>query len=120
MSEQQPPEDPSQAPPVSRYEGAPEEDAEGAVEEASQRPLPLWVRISLLMVGWLLLLVGIAGLVLPGIQGIATILFGAAVLSLASEMVYKLLRRGFQRWPSVWHRFEKFREKMRGWLHRRT
>jgi uncharacterized membrane protein YbaN (DUF454 family) len=72
------------------------------------------------MVGWLLVLVGIAGLVLPGIQGIATILFGAALLSVASEMAYELLRKGFQRWPSVWDRFERFREKMHRWLHRRT
>ncbi len=119
MSEQNPTEEPSRAEPAGCADEVPGEGG-AELEESPQEALPLWVRISLLMVGWLLLLVGIAGLVLPGIQGIATILFGAAVLSLASEMAYKLLRRGFQRWPSVWDRFERFREKMRRWLHQRT
>ncbi len=50
------------------------------------RPLPLWVRILVLVVGWIVVLIGIAGLVLPGIQGIATIVAGAAILSVASEL----------------------------------
>jgi hypothetical protein len=75
--------------------------------------LPVAVRLILLVVGWLLLLVGIAGLVLPGIQGILTLVLAAAVLSLVSEFVYRLLRRGLHRWPAVWDRIERFRS----WLH---
>jgi uncharacterized membrane protein YbaN (DUF454 family) len=71
------------------------------------------VRLILLVVGWLLLLVGIAGLVLPGVQGILTLVVAAAVLSLVSEFAYRLLRRGLERWPRVWDRVERFRR----WLH---
>src|SRR5215210_8186527 len=67
-----------------------------------QRPLPLWLRIVVLLVGWIVLLVGVAGLVLPGIQGIATIVIGAAILSVASELAYEWMRKGLRRWPSVW------------------
>jgi putative transmembrane protein PGPGW len=80
-------------------------------------PLPLWARIVIFVVGWLLILVGVAGLVLPGIQGIATILVGAALLSLDNELVYRGLRRLLVRWPHLWRRVERFREKSHDWLH---
>jgi hypothetical protein len=72
---------------------------------------PLWLRIALFALGWLLILVGIAGLVLPGIQGVLTLLVGIAVLSLVSELAYELLRKGLRRWPAAWTRVESFREK---------
>jgi hypothetical protein len=85
-------------------------------------PLPLGVRIAIFVIGWILILVGVAGLILPGIQGIATILVGAALLSLDNELVYRGLRKLLQRWPSLWRRIERFREKahdkIHGWLHR--
>lgn len=70
------------------------------------------IRVMLFVLGWALILVGIAGLVLPGIQGILTILIGAGILSVASRTVHRLLRRLFQRWPKVWGRIEAFREKV--------
>ena len=69
--------------------------------------------------GWLLVLIGVAGLVLPGIQGIFTILLGAALLSLDNELVYRALRRSLTRWPRAWHRIERFREKAHQRLHRK-
>jgi len=81
-------------------------------------PLPLGVRIGIFIVGWLLILVGVAGLVLPGIQGIATILIGAALLSLDNELVYRGLRRLLARWPHHWRRLERFREKAHDRLQR--
>lgn len=75
--------------------------------------LALWMRALLFLVGWLLVLLGIAGLVLPGIQGILTLVAGAAVLSLASEIAYKVLRWSFQRWPRGWRRVSKWRRKLR-------
>jgi len=83
-----------------------------------QLRLSLGTRVLTFAVGWALLLVGVAGLALPGIQGILTILVGVAVLSLASETAYRLLRRLLQRWPPVWDRIERFRERIHGWLHR--
>lgn len=79
------------------------------------RPLPLAIRIFCFLVGWLLVLIGVVGLVLPGIQGVLTIFIGAAVLSLVSELVYERLRDLLSRWPSLWRRIEGFRLK----LHRR-
>jgi Putative transmembrane protein (PGPGW) len=81
-------------------------------------PLPMGVRIGIFIVGWLLILVGVAGLVLPGIQGIATILIGAALLSLDNVLVYRGLRRLLARWPHLWRRLEGFREKAHDRIHR--
>jgi Putative transmembrane protein (PGPGW) len=82
-----------------------------------RRPLPLWLRIVVLLVGWIVLLVGVAGLVLPGIQGIATIVIGAAILSVASEIAYELMRKTFRRWPAIWDRVERFRDRIHDKLH---
>lgn len=81
-------------------------------------PLPFGVRVGIFLLGWLLILIGIAGLVLPGIQGVFTIVLGAALLSLDNELVYRLLRRCLQRWPSIWLRVESFRDKLHRKLHR--
>lgn len=81
-------------------------------------PLSTLTRILLLIVGWLLVLIGIAGLVLPGIQGIITIVAGAAVLSLASEIAYRVMRRVLGPWPGLWSRIERLRAKVHGWLSR--
>jgi uncharacterized membrane protein YbaN (DUF454 family) len=83
-----------------------------------RHPLPLWVRIAVLTVGWLVLLVGVAGLVLPGIQGIATILAGLAILSISSELAHRWMRRALQRWPKLSRRVESFRTRVNDWLHR--
>jgi hypothetical protein len=82
------------------------------------RPLPLGARIALFVVGWLLVLVGIAGLVLPGIQGVLTIVVGAALLSLDNDMMYRALRRVLRRWPKVWGRVEHFRGKAHDRIYR--
>jgi len=87
-------------------------------EDPPHRPLPFRARVAIFILGWLLILVGVAGLVLPGIQGIATILVGAALLSLDNELVYRGLRRLLARWPNAWHRLEGFREKAHERLHR--
>ncbi len=58
------------------------------------------------------MLIGIAGLVLPGIQGILTILIGVALLSLVSETTYRLLRRLLNRWPSLMDRVDRWRHKI--------
>ena len=72
------------------------------------------MRLVLLGVGWFLVLVGIAGLVLPGIQGILTMLVGAAILSVASETAYRLLRRLLRdRWPGLWRKVNGFRDRWR-------
>ena len=81
------------------------------IDPASPRPrLRLGVRIGVFVVGWILILVGVAGLVLPGIQGVLTIILGAALLSLDNELIYRLMRRAFLRWPHLWDKVERLRE----------
>lgn len=81
-------------------------------------PLPFPIRLIVLIVGGLLLAVGVAGLALPGIQGILTIVLALAVLSLASKWVHYGLRRLLARWPSAYDRMERIRHRVHGWLSR--
>jgi uncharacterized protein len=70
------------------------------------------VRLLLLAAGWLLLLIGIAGLVLPGIQGVLTIALAIALLSVASQRAHRVARRLFARWPRLLDRMDRFRDKL--------
>jgi hypothetical protein len=78
--------------------------------------LPTGLRVFLISAGWLMILIGLAGLVLPGIQGVLTLVAGAALLSVASENAYWVLRRLFRRWPRGWRRVERARR----WIYRRV
>lgn len=101
-------------PPVSSDAG----DDTQARQRRRLPPLPLWLRVVVLLVGWVVLLVGVAGLVLPGIQGVLTIILGAAILSVASETAHKWTRQCLQRWPKAHDKVEAFREKIHNKLHR--
>lgn len=83
-----------------------------------KRPLTFGARVTIFILGWALILVGVAGLVLPGIQGVVTIVLGAALLSLDNELVYRGLRAGFRRWPNLLDKLEHFREKSHERIHR--
>lgn len=75
-------------------------------------PLSLTTRVLLHTVGWVLVAVGVAGLVLPGIQGILTGALGLALISVASQTVHRWLRERFRRWPKAWRRMERFRRRI--------
>jgi hypothetical protein len=79
------------------------------------RPLSLGVRITLHVLGWLLAVIGVAGLFLPVLPGGLAIAAGLAVLSVASRSLHQWLRPKFRRWPRGWRRLERFRRR----LHRR-
>lgn len=81
-------------------------------------PLPLALRIVVLVVGWLLVLLGIVGLFLPVLQGGLSLALGFALLSIASQTVHLWLRGLMGRWPKLWRRMEKLRRRLRRWLHR--
>jgi len=81
-------------------------------------PLPFGLRALILTVGWLLVLLGIAGLFLPILQGGLSLALGLALLSVASQTVHLWLRSLMGRWPKLWKRMEKLRRRLRGWLHR--
>lgn len=93
------------------------------IDSPRQRPrvphvpeLPIVTRVLLIVFGWLLVLVGIAGLVLPGLQGILTILLGGAVLSLTSRVMLQALRWCFRPWPKGWKRLLSVRARVLAWL----
>jgi Putative transmembrane protein (PGPGW) len=70
-------------------------------------------RAFLFVAGWLLIVIGVAGLILPGIQGIITIVAGLAVLSVVSRTAHGWIRRGLSRWPGLRKRVERLRRKVR-------
>jgi hypothetical protein len=80
------------------------------------KQLRFWPRVLVLSVGWLVILVGIAGLLLPG-PGTLAIFAGAAILSVASELAYKGMRTTLKRWPALWIRFEALRSRIHERLH---
>lgn len=85
-----------------------------------QRQLPLRTRIILGTAGGLLVVLGIAGLFLPFLQGILFLVLAAAVLSLTSRRMYYWLQSAVgKRWPNAWRRVERFRTRMRWKLRKR-
>ena len=81
--------------------------------------LPVGWRVFFIIAGWVMVLIGVAGLALPGIQGVLTIVFGGALLSVASETAYWALRWLFQRWPRGWRRIERMRRRLYRWIVRK-
>ncbi len=69
------------------------------------------IRIALLILGWILILLGIAGLFLPVLQGILLIVAGLWVLSLESKTARRLLER-------IRHRFPRLDSKLTAWQER--
>lgn len=87
-----------------------------AVAAPEHVKFPMWLRVGLIVCALLLLVVGVAGLFLPGLQGIVTILAGVALLSLVSSNADRFLRWSLGPWPKVLDKVEDARERSRGWL----
>lgn len=87
-----------------------------AVAAPEHVKFPMWLRVGLIVCAVLLLLVGVAGLFLPGLQGIVTILAGVALLSLVSSNADRFLRWSLGPWPKALDKVEAARERSRGWL----
>ncbi|MEX2644007.1 MAG: PGPGW domain-containing protein [Acetobacterales bacterium] len=66
-------------------------------------------RIGILVAGWLMILLGIVGLVLPFLQGILFLAIGVYLLSLESVWVKRRLDRLEQRYPQLYTTREKAR-----------
>lgn len=112
-----PPTEPGREGPREEPREPPREEPEHG-EPAPLEPLSLPVRVTLLVVGWLLVLIGVAGLFLPGLQGILTIALGLAIASLGSERIHRFLRARMHPWPRTQSRMERFRERLHRWLAR--
>jgi uncharacterized membrane protein YbaN (DUF454 family) len=71
-------------------------------------------RFLVLALGWALVLLGIAGLFLPLLQGVALILVGLYVLSRESKTARRLLDRVRERHPALWAKMRRLRDRISG------
>jgi uncharacterized membrane protein YbaN (DUF454 family) len=72
-----------------------------------------WRRWALLVAGWLFVVLGVAGLFLPFLQGFLFLFVGLALLSLASPRVRLMRMRVGARFPA----FRAAEERARAWMH---
>lgn len=72
-------------------------------------------RIFVILLGWLFVLLGIAGLFLPVLQGVLFLLIGLVILSTEYIWAHHLLRRLHERFPKLARPLEIARAKARRW-----
>lgn len=77
-------------------------------------------RWAMLAAGWFFVILGIAGLFLPILQGILFILIGLLILSSEYVWALRLLERAKQRFPKLAQRAHSASQSMHNWLHRST
>ena len=75
-------------------------------------------RVAVLTLGWLFILLGIVGLVLPVLQGILFLLIGLALLSTESEIARRLLERLRARFPWLSERIDVAEDRALKWWNR--
>src|SRR5437016_7950713 len=75
-------------------------------------------RILLLIVGWSFILLGIAGLFLPILQGMLFLLVGLMILSSGYVWAHHLLERLREKFPSISHKADQAAEKAAAWMRR--
>ena len=80
--------------------------------------MPKGTRLMVFVVGGLFLLIGLIGLALPIIPQTIPLTLGIALLSLASERVYRYLQTLLGRWPRVWRTIQALRHRLESWLSR--
>jgi uncharacterized protein len=73
-------------------------------------------RVALIIAGWCSLLLGVAGLFLPIIQGWFFILLGLVLLSTEYVWAHHLLRKLFARFPKLESTVHKSAERFSKWL----
>jgi len=75
-------------------------------------------RLAVLALGWAFILLGIAGLFLPILQGILFILVGLLILSSEYVWAHRLLEKLKARFPSLGRRSAEASARARLWLRR--
>lgn len=73
-------------------------------------------RILILVVGWTFILLGIAGLVLPVLQGVLFILVGLIILATQYALARLLLVRLRKRFPKISRSAAAAALKLKSWL----
>ena len=72
------------------------------------------------IVGWTFIVLGIAGLFLPVLQGILFLMIGLIILSSEHAWAHNVLEKLRAPFPRVAARFEEASEKSRTWMNRTT
>ena len=75
-------------------------------------------RMIILALGWILILLGIAGLFLPILQGFLFLLIGLLILSLESIWAHDLLHKIKERFPVIRNKIESAERKKKVILQR--
>jgi len=75
-------------------------------------------RIGVLLLGWGFVLLGIAGLFLPVLQGVLFLLIGLVILSSEYVWAHKLLQKLRRRFPSIAGKADEAQERAAAWLRR--
>ena len=101
--------------PVTPHPAIPETRTETVYYGPVNARLKRW---GLLALGWGFILVGIAGLFLPVLQGILCLLIGLFILSSEYVWAHKLLGKLKARFPKIAAQFEKAKEKSEAWISR--
>ena len=78
----------------------------------------IWKKWLLLTVGWTFIVLGIAGLFLPVLQGILFLIIGLFILSSEYAWAHDLLARVRARFPKAEARFHEASEKASAWISR--
>ena len=73
------------------------------------------VRVARVVLGWSLVVIGVAGLVLPFLQGILLIALGLALLARDSPGIRAFLARVRAKWPAL----DRTLERAHAWRERR-
>jgi uncharacterized membrane protein YbaN (DUF454 family) len=73
-------------------------------------------RIGVITVGWAFILLGIAGLFLPILQGVLFLLIGLFILSSEYVWAHRLLQKIKTRFPRLAARMEEASRKAHEWL----
>jgi len=72
----------------------------------------------MLLLGWGFLLLGVAGLFLPVLQGILFILIGLIILSSEYVWAHRLLERLRNRFPAIARKADDAQVRAAGWMRR--
>ncbi|HWR16577.1 MAG TPA: PGPGW domain-containing protein [Terriglobales bacterium] len=75
-------------------------------------------RIGLITVGWAFIVLGIAGLFLPVLQGILFLLVGLLILSTEYAWAHNLLQNLRRRFPRIAAQMDLAKQKADRWIHR--
>jgi len=75
-------------------------------------------RIVVLALGWMFILLGLAGLFLPVLQGVLFLFIGLIILSTEYVWAHHLLRRLRERFPGLAKHADHAKERAHAWLQR--